>query len=350
MALEMKDLVALGKALARAEHSAPVAYSFNGQNFSYAQLDETFRQELNAVVDYNTNNRLAYSVLEQVIDDVLPKRIEQNYGAFADIRTVKDGEKVSFRRKVAGSRQRAKQFVTRVGLAGVYEVFKLGGSESFEIRTSAIGGAAQIAFEDFLTGRVDFSELLAILMEGMDDLIYSEVAEAMTTSINQLPANNQGVANKFDEALMDHLCMIAGAYGTVTIYCTEEFAATMVPADQWKYTEDMKNELWKNGRLAGYKGKRVIILPQTIADGSNTRKVVDASMAWIIPTGAEKPVKVVFEGDTHLREENPNHDWSKDVHMYKKVGVAAMFTNNICVYKNTSLEGLDIIKPEVAED
>ena len=135
---------------------------------------------------------------------------------------------------------------------------------------------------------------------------------------------------------MDRLISIADAYGQATIYCTYEFAATMVPAEGWR-SDAMKDQMWANGYLANYKGHRVIVLPQSYEDETNTVKVIDPAYAWIIPTGGnDKPVKVAFEGQT-LVDERKNDDWSRDVQVYKKMGVGAIITNNICVYVNTSL-------------
>ena len=353
--LNKNDLLALAKVVAKADSSAPTAYSYNGESFSYDQLNDTLRKEfLEYAADYRSfceNKNLIFAVIEETLDDVLPKKVEQAYSAFAETKTFAQGDKPVFRRKLS-SRQRAKQFITRVGLAGVYEVFKLGGSESFEVATSAIGGAAQIGFEEFLDGRADFAELTSIVMEGMDELIYQEVAKAMITSINQLPVNNRAeVAGDFDEATMDHLIMVASAYGTPTIYCTEEFAVRMIPAENW-LTDNMKEQIWNNGRLATYKGKKVVILPQTFVDETNSQKLVDPSYAWIIPAGAnEKPVKIAFEGATHVRDVESNHDWSREIQVYKKVGVVAMLANNICVYHDLSLDNdgkwAEVVKPEV---
>jgi hypothetical protein len=100
----------------------------------------------------------------------------------------------------------------------------------------------------------------------------------------------------------------------------------------------MKNERWNNGYLANYKGHNVIVLAQSYEDEKNLTKVIDPSFAWIIPTGTnEKPVKIAFEGST-LVDERHNQDWSREIQVYKKLGVAALITNNICVYENTSLE------------
>ena len=176
-------------------------------------------------------------------------------------------------------------------------------------------------------------------MDGMDELIYKEVALALKSSINQLPPANRVAAAGFDEGAMDRLITIASAYGTPTIYCTYEFAVRMIPNEAWRYTEAMKTELWNTGRLANYKGTKVVILEQGFEDESNTRKVIDPGYAWIIPTGVDgKPVKIAFEGGTIVDEFN-NYDRSREIQVYKKVGVGCMLANNICSYVDTSLMG-----------
>lgn len=342
MALNRNELLALMKTVAKADPASPVAYSFNGEQFSYDALDETLRQELNEYAGtfslYRENKNLIFSLIEETMDDILPKKVQESYGMFAEVKTFAQGDKPIFRRKIS-AKNRAKQFITRVGLAGIYEVFKLGGQESFEVQTSAIGGAAQIGLEEFLDGKADFAEVTAIVMEGIDDLVYQEAAKALQGAINQLPAANRVSAVGFDEEAFDQLINIASAYGEPTIYCTYEFAVKLVPAEGWRYTEAMKDELWKTGRLASYKGKKVIILPQGFLDETNATKVVDPGYCWIIPSGGDtKPVKIAFEGGT-IVDEYVNADRSREIQVYKKVGVVALMTNNICSYIDTSLLG-----------
>ena len=189
MSLDRNNLLSLMKTVAKADASAPVAYSWGDKQLSYEALNETLRSELNELAGtyqaYRENKNLIFSLIEETLDEVLPKKVIEQYDQFAEVRTFAQGDKPIFRRKL-NTRSRAKQFVTRVGLAGIYEVFKLGPSESesFEVRTSAIGGAAQIGFEEFLDGRVDFAEVTKIIMDGMDELIYKEVAAALKASIN----------------------------------------------------------------------------------------------------------------------------------------------------------------------
>ena len=341
--MEFNDILKLAKTVAKADPSKPVAYSFGEKSFGYSEMNETLRAEFAALApDYRTykiNQNTIFALIEQTIDDVLPNRVMEQYGQFAEIKTFAQGDKPIFTQKITqASRNRAKQFIGKVGLAGLYEVFKLDG-RSYEVTTNAIGGAAQIGFEEFLDGRVDFAEVLNIVMAGLDECIYMEIEKQLigaAQNVQTANVNNMSTQNGFNEKEMDRLLSISDSYGgRATIYCTFEFAATMIPSDN-RWSNDMKNAMWNNGYLGAYKGHQVIVLPQSFEDETNSKKVIDPSYAWIIPTGAEKPVKIAFEGGT-IVDEYTNYDRSKEVQIYKKVGVRAIFSNDICVYKNTSL-------------
>ncbi len=342
MALQYNDMLKLAKTVAHANSSAPVAYSFGDKKFSYAELQETLRDEFKEIAGtyslYRENKNTVFSLMEETIDDVLPARVMESYSQFAEIKTFNQGDKPIFTQKITqASRRRAKQFIGKVGLAGLYEVFKLDG-QSYEVATNAVGGAAQIGFEEWLDGRVDFAEVLDIVLEGLDACIYVEIEKQLRGAINNIQAANKSSQTTFVEKEMDRLIGIADAYGSgkSTIYCTFEFAATIVPGSGW-VSDELRNQRWNNGYLASYKGHSVVVFPQSYEDETNTVKVIDPSFAYIIPTGAEKPVKIALEGGTIVDEYN-NYDRSREIQIYKKVGVRAVFSNAICVYQNTSLK------------
>ena len=340
MALNRNDLITLAKTVAKANPSSQVAYSFGEEKFSYSDLNETLRSELKELASsyalYRENKNTIFALIEETVNEILPIKVAEQYGKFAEVQTFAQGDKPVFKVKIsAAARRRAKQFITKVGLAGVYEVFKLDG-KSYEIQTTAFGGAAQISIEEFLDGRVDFADLLEIVMEGLDEAIYKEIETALIAAADGLQGANYHSAASFDETEMDKLIAVADSYGKSTIYCTYEFAATMVPQTGW-VSDEMRNQKWNNGYLANYKGHNVIVLNQSYTDETNTTKAFDPSRAYIIPAGSnEKPVKIAFEGST-LVDERSNADWSKEIQVYKKLGVGTIITNNICVYRNTSL-------------
>lgn len=345
MALSRSELIKLAVTVAKANPSSPVAYSFGEKNYSYQQLDETLRSELKEIAGnyqlWRENKNTVFALMEEVINETLPKRVIEAYGLFADVRTYAQGEKPIFQVKISNaSKRRAKRFVTKVGLAGVYEVFKLDGY-SVEVPTEAFGGAAQIGFEEYLDGRVDMADVLEIINDGLDEAVYREIAKALKNSIENIKDTNKDAHSGFSQSKMDKLLQIADSYGKASIYCTFEFAATMVPDSGW-VSDEQRNTLWNKGYLANYKGHNVIILPQSFEDETNTQKVIDPSYAWIIPTGADKPIKIGFEGGAQVREWE-NKDWSREIQTYKKFGVAMVGLNNgICVYQNTSLAGAEM--------
>lgn len=348
MALERTQLIELARATAKASLNPSVAFAFGDKKLTYEALDSTFRKEMNELAGsyaaYRENKNLIFRLIEVGLDEVLPVKVLQNYGQFADVKTYAQGEKPIFRTRITEtSRRRAKKFVTRVGLAGRYEVFKLDGA-TLEVPTSAYGGAAQIGFEEFLDGHITMSDVYDIVLEGLDEAVYREIASAliaMASNANFSGYNKASVAG-FDEAEFDRLLATADAYGKSTIYCTFEFAAQIQPtasnAINWNAMSDgMKEEKWNNGYFTRYKNHSVIVLPQSFEDATNAVKVIDPRYAWIIPTGAEKPVKVAFEGATAVRE-HENADWSREIQTYKKLGVAVYNVNpGICFYKNTAL-------------
>lgn len=340
MALQYSDMLTLCKTVAKANPASPVAYSFGDKKFGYEDMHETLRSEFQALApDYRTyveNQNTIFRLLEETFDDVLPERVMQQYSQFAEIKTFAQGDKPIFLQRITtASRRRAKQFIGKVGLNGMYEAFRLDG-RAYEVTTNAIGGAARIGFEEFLDGRVNMADVLDIVLEGLDECIYVEIEKQLIGAAKSVQAANEHSDSKFNESQMDRLLSIADSYGKSTIYCTFEFAATMIPSEGW-VSDEMRNQKWNNGYLGNYKGHTVIVLPQSFEDETNTTKVIDPSYAFIIPTGAEKPVKIAFEGGT-IAKSFTGYDNSEEIHIYKKVGVRAIFSNAICVYQNTSLK------------
>ena len=341
MALERTSLIELAKATAKASVNPSATFSFGEEKLSADALEKTFRNELQELAAtpalYRQNKNTIFELIEIQLTEVLPPRILAEYGQFADVRTFAQGEQPVFYQKISeASRRRAKQFVTKVGLAGRYEVFKLDG-RTLEVQPTAYGGAAQIAFEEFLDGRITMADVYDIVLEGMDEAVYKEIASALIAMVTNLGTHNKVTnASTFDETNFDKLLMVADTYGKAAIYCTFEFAATMIPQTGW-ISDNMRDRRWSQGYLGDYKGHQVIVLPQSFEDATNAVKVIDPSYAFIIPTGTEKPVKVAFEGSAQVKEVDGD-DWSKTIHTYQKFGVAVYSINpGLCVYRNTTL-------------
>lgn len=354
--MKFETLQKLAVMAAQRPSSGASCYSYEGQNYSYEEVNRVLNQELHKLSgtyrDYRENKNKIFALIEDAITQVYPQRVMDQYQGFAEVKHFAQGDKPVFYKKEG--RQRAKQFVTRVGLNGRYEVFKL--DRSFlEVPTSAIGGAAKYELEEFLDGHVDWAEFIAIIMDGMDELTNREIAAALNASVAQLPAANRAAVAGFNEEAMDRLLMVSGAYANnAPIYCSEEFAAKIMPAASLAAfgSGDLAKEYWENGRFQAYKRHPIIPFAQSFEDETNAKKLIDPGYQWIIPGGASKPVKIALEGSA-LVFEGEDEDHGREFQTYMKTGIGVMQTNDICSYIDTDLLGkMDTIPvdPEPDDD
>lgn len=342
----MKDIKAL-KELAvhaiRGTTPAPTAEF----SCTIEEVQATLHEEIQALAcDYNTYRRNKYDIFEimQVAaDEYLPNKVIAAMGAFAEVKTYKDGEKVEF--KVRKGKLRGKKFVTAASPAGVYESFRLD-SASFSVNTVAVGGATTIDFNRYVCGDEDLAENMAVLYEGIEDAIYKMVQDALIATIDgksEGSFNNYAIVNGFVADSMVTLINTVKAYGTgAVIYATREFIAAMgadviVTGQNPGVSQKDIDAIHDTGLIQVFRGCPIIELPQSFADESNTEKVINPAYAYVFPTGGEKVVKVAFEGPTQV-DEFKNRDRSWELEAYKKVGVAIVHTNNWAIYHNTALD------------
>lgn len=313
--------------------------------------------------DWNTfqRNKLdLFEIVQQAYDEVFPKQVEQFIGAFAEIKHVPLGQKAVF--KVRTGRRRAHEFITEVGLSGVYEAFRLD-SNTFEVGGRAIGGTAIIDFERYLIGEESIAEATEILLEGLQLALYGQIQKALIASVNAAgrPAANRVVTAGFDAKEMERLCRIAASYGSgsAVIYATPEFVAEMGPDAigmpvVWPagsagigvatpvYNPRNIDEIAQYGRIKTFRGNTIIEIPQSYTDERNEVTQMNPALAYIFPSGrGEKPVKVVFEGNTQL-DEFKNRDRSFEVEVYQRVGVAIITNHDWCVYVNADLQDQEV--------
>jgi len=317
--------------------------------FSLEEVNATLREELkefNNYSYYREHKNSLFALIEGIANVVVPRKVIESFGAFAEVQSVKVGDKLIFKQRTGVSR--GKGFITKAAEYGTYRTFTLD-SKTITMSPRVYAGAAILELGDFLTGRVEMAELMDIILSGLSDSIYSEVQSALQASIT---ASNRPAANKvtnagFDTAQFDALVSTVAAYGdSVTVYCTRAFASTMYNAPSWNSTgvaagaqatsaqdyEDVRNR----GYVGTYKGANVVLIEQSFTDENNTDKVVDDQYAYVMPAGKEKPVKIGIEGGT-LIDEMRLSDGSMEIQAQHMFDIAVIANNYWGIYKNTSL-------------
>lgn len=336
--------------------------------FSVKDVKETLRAELKALApnkyEYEKNKLEIFQIIQESFDEVLPDYVGNFIGQFAEIKSVPNGQRASF--IVKRGRRRAKTFVTEVGLAGVYEAFRLD-VDTFEVSAKAYGGAAYIDFERTLDGSEDLVEPLQLLLDGLQEAIYKELLRALITATqhSDMPQANVASTTNFDPAEMQRLCTIAKNYGggNAVIFATPEFVQEMGPdaigmpiygpyaltanptaGSAPGYATPVYNpndiaSIAATGYITMFRGTPIVQLPQAFVDENNDTYQIPPQYAFIFPAGNQKIIKVVFEGDTDVRDWQ-HRDRQMEIEIYKKFGVAILTTNDWCVYENKALATL----------
>ena len=333
---EIKEL-----ALHAARHTAPT-------NFSVENVDEALREEMrglaSSVNEFMRNRYDIYDIIIQTADEVVPNKVINALGIFAEVQVVAQGNKALFKKGVG--KNRAKKFLTQVGLSGVYETFRLD-NETFEVPVMAVGGAATIDFERFLDGAEDMSDLMQIITDGITDAVFVQVQKALRAAVSATarPAVNLVTKNTFVADDMVKLVNIVRAYGSsAVIFAPPEFVAAMgaaaiVPVGtnyQGVYSPSDIEAIHNTGYINIFRGTPIVQIPQSFIDTDNVKTWVDPQLAYVLPAGKEKVVKVALEGATQIHDFT-NRDNSMEIHAYKKMGCAILTHYNWGIYQNTGI-------------
>ena len=332
---ELKEL-----ALHAAKGTAPSTFSVEDVN---AALRDGFKELAGNYNQFMKNRYDIYQIIIETVDEVVPNRVADAVGIFADVRQARQGEKVIFRQSVG--KARAKKFLTRVGLSGVYETFRLD-TTTFELPVMAIGGACTLDFERMLDGAEVMAEYMDVMTDALTDSIYLEIQKTLRAAVSTIqPAANKYVGS-WSADQMVRLCNIVKSYGQgATIFAPPEFIAAMGPdaivpvsvgTGQGVYHPQDIDRIHYQGYINIFRGNPIVSFRQSYVDDENTKVAIDPQFAYILPTGGERVVKVVLEGQTQIWDWK-NKDQSMEIDLYKKVGVGILSTRNWAIYQNTAI-------------
>lgn len=342
---ELKEI-----ALHAAKGTVPACYANQDIDVNAAFVDG-LRELAGSVNQFMKNRYDIYEILIQAIDEVTPRNVIAALSPFAEVRVVPQGQRAIFRQRVG--RQRAKKFLTTAALSGVYETFRLD-TTTFELGGHAVGIGATIDFERMLDGAETLAEAMDVIQEAMTESVYMEVHRALRAAINAAgrPTANTVSENTFDPEKMVKLMGVVRAYGQgCVIFAPPEFIAAMgadaiVPVTAGNstnyggvagvYSPDDIEQIHRTGYINIFRGAPIVQIPQSYTDTDNVTTYIDPQMAYVMPTGGDKVVKVVLEGATQIHD-FVNRDNSIEIYAYKKLGCAILTQYNWGIYQNTGI-------------
>lgn len=300
----------------------------------------------------------AFKLIEEAVDVILPKKLDNLFGAYAETRAFARDAEVVFDIEKIG-KKRAKLTIAKGARAGIYRAARLD-NKYFSVPTRVETVAVYITLEEILLGTQSLSDLFNNILEGFEELIYREIFNALATGmpaagaqynriIDSATPGTSGAAHNYDTnnnvlttastipAALDMVLPYVKQYGTPTIFGSYKnlaniynpLANTMYPGG-YPNQEDSR-EVREYGFVQVYKGFRVVELPNYLVDEANTEWFYDESYIFVIPSNA-KPVKIALRGDMYIKE-NGNADGSVKWEAHKMLGVGLAMANNYAVIK-----------------
>ena len=334
---ELRDL-----ARHAARGTAPAEFSVNSVD---AAVADGFKNLTGSINNFMKNRYDIYDIIIENADEIVPGKVMDAMSSFAEVIQLANGEKKLFKRGGLG-RNRAKKFLTQVGLNGLYETFRLD-EETFTLSVKAIGGAVSIDFERMMDGAETLSEFMDVLTEAQVDGIYGEVQKALMAAVENtaMPQANKFAGSYAASDLLALVNTVKVYGGSATIFASPEFIAAMgvdaiVPPTAnvpGVYHPDDIDAIHTLGRIKLFRGTPVVELRQSFLDETNTQVMIHPQFAYVLPSGKEKVVKIAMEGGTQMYDV-VNPDQSIEIHTYRKIGVGILAFNNWGVYKNTGID------------
>lgn len=312
----------------------------NEANFSDVQsaaknaLKEYFKVE-NITMRQLLRDPSAFAIIEEVVDEVVPQKVEDRTAAFADIQNFGRNEDVVFKVPTSNSsRRRMYKALKKGARGGIYKAYRLDGY-SLTMETEVYSVGYLITLEEILTGTRTVAELIEIVTNSWVEKIFVEVMEALNTAAAAAPATNRHTG-AFSESEMDTVIRYISGYGDPVIMGFRTAISKIANPAGGSYPQADYDDIRNSGYVSIYKGTPVIELPNYLLGHTGTPSdwLFTEDKLYVVPQN-ERFIKVAFKGESFTAEVDQPHG-GKEWHNHRMMGVAALFNNAIGSYTFTS--------------
>lgn len=310
-------------------------YNKKTGEFSLEECHETLRQELLSVagtdkIDYKTMRRLKpeiFEVLEVALDQLVERKIEDEFAGFAEVRNVNWGDSNVF----------------MIDNPNLFEVYTIADGNNNLIRQRLENGSMTVStvmrgvkvYEElyrFLSGRVDWIKTVNKVADSYNNKIYTLVYQAIYNGYSGL-GSTYGITGSYDASTLSDLIQhVEAATGvSAEIIGTKNALGKIATA---QVSDKMKDDYNVKGYYGVFNGTPMREIKQVHTPGTDTFAINDSFLV-VVPVGAEPMVKIVVEGEA-LITDNPggqNMDQSLEYTFQKKSGIGILTANKWGQYR-----------------
>ena len=286
--------------------------------------------------DFRACEAQAFALIEESVDTILPKKLEEVLGEFAEVKSYARDAEVVFNIEKIG-KNRAKLTISKGARGGIYRAARLD-SKFFSPVTGVETVAIYVTLEELILGTMSLAELYNNILEGFQEIIYKEVFNALASAAPvagypRIDGGNAGNVSTTKAALggaLDKVLPYVKQYGIATIFGSYAALSDLENPASASHPELEDSKDKRNvGIIRIYKGVRIVELPNYLVDSSNKSWFYDPKFVFVLPSGA-KPVKVALKGEMYIQK-NTQAVGSEKWEAHKIVGVGLAMANNFAV-------------------
>ena len=282
------------------------------------------------------NQQVLFDLIEEVVPNLLQSGWQDNpfFNEYVEVKNIDIGDQ-----NVFYTEDETILSVSKVsGNHWDIDRQRLGKGASFSVATSWYGIAIYSEYERLLTGAEDFATFVTKLYEAVDRFVNESIYQAFCDAAEKLPGGASGAGQwvktgALDTATKDTFMTLIEdfqmATGMDVVIMGTKSALTKLEGMQdinW-VSNDMKVERNTTGRIGYFEGIRLVELKQGFRLNDTTNRLVNDKQLFIMPTGDNRFVKLVNEGQPEMRQVNDNTtnlDMTYDYRYMFKMGVAVM--------------------------
>lgn len=312
------------------------AYHGNVQNFSVDETMDTLRQALVAAnggstkLDYKAVRDGRASGVFSIIEEIITKTVEEGltgdeyFNQFVDYKNIALGDTNLF---VVEDDTLFSVDEIAPGTQGLRRQ-RLAGASTISIPTKVYGVKIYEELDRVLAGLVDFNAMIAKVSKSFDKKIMDEIFAVWTAATATDLGGTAYVpaAGSYSEdALLDVIAHVEANTGAgATIIGTKKALRNLRPSVD---ADPAWNDMYNNGYYGKFYGTPVIAINQRHATGT-TNFLLPDNVITIVASNAEKPIKVINEGETTIVMGDPmtNPDFSQEFFMAQRLGIGLLTT------------------------
>jgi hypothetical protein len=274
--------------------------------------------------DYDRNKVEINSIIKENVNEVLKVKVGEALSVIADVAYVGHGEKKEY--NVRNGRLKV-EYVALGSEIRRQKIYK----GKVAAQPKALGAAVYAEFDDILAGRAEaFTDMIDEIAEAINSEVMKTIQNTFVNSMGSAPTANK-YSGAFSLAQLRSVSNNVAAYGRPVIVGTAVALANITADSGFKsaMSDSMKDAFNKDGFIGVWEGKALVQLPNTFTDEKNTEWVLNNNLLYVLPVGADKPVKVTFEGTAEMLEKQSYEDGSVEKKTLQKVGVNVLQVHNL---------------------